>query len=78
MASKVKNILLSKMLQSISIYVMLVILVGFAIYIRLLPAINYGLKYLNEADPWERYWLSVYFFNHNLLGFSGLEHVNTW
>jgi len=78
MASKVKNILLSKMLQSILIYVMLVILVGFAIYIRLLPAINFGLKYLNEADPWERYWLSVYFFNHNLLGFSGLEHVNTW
>lgn len=78
MASKIEKIMRYKKLQYAIISAILIILVGYATYIRLLPAINFGLKYLNEADPWERYWLSEYFFKHNLMGFSGLARINTW
>ncbi|MGC8567331.1 MAG: hypothetical protein ACP5I6_04190 [Caldisphaera sp.] len=78
MSRKFESIVLSKKIQSLVIYTLLAIIVGFATYIRLLPAINFGLRYLNEADPWERYWLSLYFYNHNLLGFSGLKDIRFW
>ncbi|WP_048816624.1 hypothetical protein [Caldisphaera lagunensis] len=77
MSNRFKKIITSNKFQSILTYVVFVIVVIFSTYLRLLPAINYGLKYLNEADPWERYWLSLYFYNH-LFNFDGLKHVTFW
>lgn len=77
MSNRFHNLVWSSKFQSIIMYVILAVIIIFSTYLRLLPAINYGLKYLNEADPWERYWLSLYFYN-NLFDFSGLKHVTFW
>ena len=55
----------------------LVILAGLVVigaYLRLLPAINYGLE-LDANDPWIAYWIARYFKEEGLFSFSGLERV---
>ncbi|MCS7106981.1 MAG: hypothetical protein NZ902_02620 [Acidilobaceae archaeon] len=40
-------------------------------YIRLIPAINYGLE-LDEADPWEMYWIAEQLYQNGLFNFESI------
>ncbi len=56
----------------------LAILFGFTIlgiYIRALPAINYGLE-LHANDPWIEYWQANYTYTHGLLSWYTLTRAN--
>ncbi|MEB3780433.1 MAG: hypothetical protein GSR85_09455 [Desulfurococcales archaeon] len=46
-------------------------------YIRLLPALNYGLE-MDANDPWIAYWLAEYFHENGLFAFDGLRHVDSF
>ena len=48
---------------------------GVSVYIRLVPAIMYGLKYVNGNDPWAFYWLATYFYSHGV-GLSSLRALS--
>lgn len=61
----------------ISLAVLLVMIIV-STYIRLLPGLIYGFKYVNGNDPWIFYWLANYFYAHNLGGLSQLSHVGTF
>ena len=52
----------------------LLALVAIGAYIRLLPAIRYGLE-LDEADPWAMYWIAEHFHKEGLLSFGDLRRV---
>ncbi|MEB3806643.1 MAG: hypothetical protein GSR73_03920 [Desulfurococcales archaeon] len=52
----------------------LVLLLALGTYVRILPALKYGLE-LDANDPWIAYWEAEYFHKHGLLSFSGLSHV---
>jgi hypothetical protein len=40
--------------------IVLLVLVALGAYLRMLPAIKYGLE-LDEADPWSMYWIAKHF-----------------
>ena len=44
------------------------------VYIRVAPAIRYGLE-LDANDPWIAYWLAKYFRDNGLFNFDGLRDV---
>ncbi|MEB3844964.1 MAG: hypothetical protein LRS48_04710 [Desulfurococcales archaeon] len=54
--------------------VLLFIILALGIYIRIIPALNYGI-HLDASDPWIVYWEAKYFLDHGLTSFSGLKHV---
>lgn len=55
----------------------LAVLVGVGVYIRVLPAIRYGLE-LDANDPWIAYWEAEYFHQHGLFNFQGLHDVKSF
>jgi dolichyl-diphosphooligosaccharide--protein glycosyltransferase len=61
------------------ITISILVVVGIAgLYVRLLPAIHYGLE-LDANDPWIAYWIAKYFHEHGLFNLEGLKHVsNFW
>ncbi len=59
---------------SLLIVVILAILGG---YVRLVPALNYGLE-MDANDPWIAYWLAEYFHDNGLFSFSGLRDVDSF
>ena len=61
------------------ITIALLILVGaIGLYIRLLPALHYGIE-LDANDPWIAYWIAKYFHENGLFNLDGLRHVeNFW
>ncbi len=54
--------------------ILLLVLVALGAYLRMLPAIKYGLE-LDEADPWSMYWIAKHFHENGLLSFSELRKV---
>ena len=54
--------------------VVLLALVAIGAYLRMLPAIKYGLE-LDEADPWSMYWIAKHFQENGLLSFGELRRV---
>ena len=62
---------------SVAIVVVIAVL---SVYIRLVPAFIYGLKYVNGNDPWAFYWLANYFYTHgvSLSSLRGLTDVKTF
>jgi dolichyl-diphosphooligosaccharide--protein glycosyltransferase len=54
--------------------IVLLVLVALGAYLRMLPAIKYGLE-LDEADPWSMYWIARHFQEKGLLSFSELRRV---
>ena len=58
------------------IYVaILAVFIGLGIYLRALPAINYGLE-LHANDPWIEYWQANYTYHHGLLSWYSLTRDN--
>jgi len=57
--------------------VLLVLIGAVGIYIRVLPAIHYGLE-LDANDPWIAYWMAKYFHDNGLFNFEGLKNVKTF
>ncbi|MEM1934312.1 MAG: STT3 domain-containing protein [Acidilobaceae archaeon] len=53
-------------------FLLLIALVAGGAYLRLLPAINYGLE-LDEADPFIMYYIAKHFHERGLFSFSELE-----
>ncbi|MGC9071380.1 MAG: hypothetical protein ACP5HK_01585 [Acidilobus sp.] len=52
---------------SLLISIMIVIVMAaVSMYIRLVPAFRYGLRYVNGNDPWIFYWLANYFYGHGI------------
>ena len=60
----------SKILEASLLIAILVV----AAYIRLIPAIKYGLE-LDANDPWIAYWIAKYFVENGLFNFEGLRDV---
>jgi len=54
--------------------IILLILMALGAYLRMLPAIKYGLE-LDEADPWSMYWIAKHFHEKGLLSFGELRRV---
>ena len=54
--------------------VALLIVLALGIYVRILPALKYGLE-LDASDPWIVYWEAKYFHDHGLTSLSGLTDV---
>jgi dolichyl-diphosphooligosaccharide--protein glycosyltransferase len=52
----------------------LLVLVTLGAYLRMLPAIKYGLE-LDEADPWAMYWIAKHFHENGLFNFGELRRV---
>lgn len=50
----------------------LVAILAVGAYIRMLPAINYGLE-LDEADPWEMYWITQQLYEKGLFNFEPIS-----
>lgn len=57
--------------------IFLTILVALGVYVRILPALNYGLE-LDANDPWIAYWEAEYFHEHGLFNFQGLHDVKSF
>ena len=53
---------------------MLIVILAVAAYIRLVPAIKYGLE-LDANDPWIAYWIAKYFIENGLFNLDGLRDV---
>ncbi len=53
----------------------LIILIGFGLYLRALPAFKYGLE-LHANDPWIEYWQANYTYTHGLGSWYGLTKEN--
>ena len=62
--------------EAISLAVLIVIL-ALGVYIRILPALNYGLE-LDANDPWIVYWEAKYFHENGLFNFEGLSKVTVF
>lgn len=71
---KVSLINLTSRLSPYVTIVLLLLLATLGAYIRLLPAIKYGLE-LDEADPWSMYWVAKHFHEKGLLSFGELSRV---
>ncbi|MEM0366544.1 MAG: STT3 domain-containing protein [Acidilobaceae archaeon] len=50
----------------------LILLLALGFYLRILPAIKYGLE-LDEADPWIMYWIAEQFYTNGLFSFNELR-----
>ncbi|MEM2628882.1 MAG: STT3 domain-containing protein, partial [Acidilobaceae archaeon] len=50
----------------------LILLLALGFYLRILPAIKYGLE-LDEADPWVMYWIAEQFYTNGLFSFNELR-----
>jgi len=59
--------------EPISVVVLLAIL-ALGVYLRVLPALHYGLE-LDANDPWIAYWEAKYFVENGLFNFEGLQDV---
>ncbi len=70
------TILISKYGELVSVLVLLAI-VALGLYVRILPALNYGLE-LDANDPWIAYWEAKYFVDNGLFNTRGLEDVKTF
>ncbi len=57
----------------ITIIILIIITVA-GTYLRILPALKYGLE-LDANDPWIAYWEANYFHTHGLFSYSSLEKV---
>ncbi len=64
---------LARHAELVSIALLLVVL-AVGVYIRVLPAIKYGLE-LDANDPWIVYWEAKYFYENGLFNFDGLRKV---
>ncbi len=56
-------------------YTILAVLIALGIYIRALPAVNYGLE-LHANDPWIEYWQANYTYYHGLGSWYSLTQSN--
>lgn len=56
-------------------YLVLLLIIAFGIYVRGLPAMNYGLE-LHANDPWIEYWQANYTYTHGLLSWYTLTKQN--
>ena len=54
---------------------LIVFLIAFGIYLRAIPAMNYGLE-LHANDPWIEYWQANYTYHHGLLSWYSLRRDN--
>ncbi len=54
--------------------VFLLLILALGVYIRILPALKYGLE-LDASDPWIVYWETKYFHTHGLFNLEGLKNV---
>ncbi len=55
--------------------IILIILIGFGLYLRALPAFKYGLE-LHANDPWIEYWQANYTYTHGLASWYSLTKQN--
>ena len=55
--------------------IILIAILAAGIYIRILPALKYGIE-LDASDPWIVYWETKYFAEHGLFNFDGLKNVD--
>ncbi len=54
--------------------VLLLVVLALGVYIRVIPAIRYGLE-LDANDPWIAYWEAKYILEHGLFNLEGLSDV---
>ena len=54
--------------------VLLIIILSLGIYIRIIPALKYGIE-LDANDPWIVYWEAKYFVENGLTSLEGLSNV---
>jgi len=64
---------LARYAEPISVLLLIAIL-AVGVYLRVLPALNYGLE-LDANDPWIAYWEAKYFLENGLFNFEGLQNV---
>jgi len=57
--------------------IVLGVLLAIGVYIRILPALHYGLE-LDANDPWIAYWEAKYFYENGLFNFQGLHDVKSF
>lgn len=75
-ADKIYSSLSKKTYLEKSIYIItLSVFIILGIYLRALPAINYGLE-LHANDPWIEYWQANYTYHHGLLSWYSLTREN--
>jgi len=54
--------------------IILLVILAAGIYIRILPALKYGIE-LDASDPWIVYWEAKYFYENGLFNLEGLKDV---
>ncbi len=57
------------------ILALFIVIAGLGTYIRIIPALNYGLE-LHANDPWIEYWQANYTYHHGLLSWYSLTRDN--